>query len=364
MFNIYIDHINESNSTHLEFSPSNKNKTQKLNRETMPFGQQYSQITPGVGYYFNEKKIPKRIQNEITKANKRKEMEEGIDSKAGFYSSSKRPCLDESQKNSLGPGQYQVDTNMVKKVSDTKDVRFPKKNKSTIFISTSPRFKDIKGASGRLTSQAQSNKKKFNEKNSENQTQAEKNFDKLKQIKQNNFDQKLQRERSKQSFMFQSKANRFSSPKPIRVENISAADYHEMSKNAALYGAHQSNMFMSDADKSTNSLLMTSYAAAIDRKVPFNSNAPRFRNTVQSAQDTASPGDFEMNTFREVDDMDMRSPVKIPSAVFKGESRLKHSMIDSIIKDKSYIKGPGAYNTNKSSLVKKTFNYDLARGIH
>lgn len=49
------------------------------------------------------------------------------------------------------------------------------------------------------------------------------------------------------------------------------------------------------------------------------------------------------------------------SAAFKSESRLKHSAIDSFIKEKAHVNGPGSYNTNKSTLKKKTFNYDLAQ---
>jgi hypothetical protein len=49
------------------------------------------------------------------------------------------------------------------------------------------------------------------------------------------------------------------------------------------------------------------------------------------------------------------------TAVFRSEARLKHSMVEAMIKEKSFIAGPGAYNTNKSSVRKKTFNYDLIK---
>ena len=83
------------------------------------------------------------------------------------------------------------------------------------------------------------------------------------------------------------------------------------------------------------------------------------------------PGEYERGRLKSEYDLKIAlceaEGIKYPdtkasmSAAFKSESRLKHSAIDSFIKEKSHISGPGTYNVNKSTLKKKTFNYDLAQ---
>lgn len=73
------------------FGSTYRNRTHFLNAEKTPFGEPSYISNPGVGYYHNTKKIPKRIQNEILKEQREREIAEGIQPKSGFLGSSERP---------------------------------------------------------------------------------------------------------------------------------------------------------------------------------------------------------------------------------------------------------------------------------
>lgn len=203
---------------------------------------------------------------------------------------------------------------------------------------------------------------------------ASRRFSRIKKLKQENFQNNLQKEKSKQSSMFQSRTRRFITPKPQRLEDLTESQFTELGKFAGLMGRPNVDLAPKEMlrDKHSNTLLMTSYAATFGKAIPFSSGAPRFGNAfVQKYNsDVPGPGHYAEGKMRTEADLDkalkqargisMLSPKNHPSAAFKSESRLKHSMVDQTIKDKSYIAGPGAYNTNRSTIRKKTFNYDLA----
>jgi hypothetical protein len=130
---------------------------------------------------------------------------------------------------------------------------------------------------------------------SQKRSVASRKMERLRKIKQENFEEHLKNEKSKQSFMFQSKASRFITPKPIRVEDLNKKDFKELSKKAELVGVHQRNLLKSEKEKSENLLLMTSYATAIGKVVSFNSKAPRFANIndlIKKQSSTPGPGEY------------------------------------------------------------------------
>ena len=73
------------------FGSTYRHRTHFLNVENTPFGEPSYMKTPGVGHYYKEKKIPKRIQKEILTAQKEREMEEGYANRPGFLGGSERP---------------------------------------------------------------------------------------------------------------------------------------------------------------------------------------------------------------------------------------------------------------------------------
>lgn len=88
---------------------------------------------------------------------------------------------------------------------------------------------------------------------------------------------------------------------------------------------------------------------------------------------TPGPGSYEKGKIKneydlykalwEADGIKLEKAASKLSPSFKSEERLKHSMIDSAIKEKSHIHGPGRYNTNMSTVKKRTFNYELAQQV-
>jgi len=82
---------NEMLTSPQAFGSTYKHRTHFLNVEETPFGDPTFMSSPGVGYYYKNKKIPKRIQNEILKAQKERELEEEATHKPAFMGSSQRP---------------------------------------------------------------------------------------------------------------------------------------------------------------------------------------------------------------------------------------------------------------------------------
>lgn len=162
----------------------------------------------------------------------------------------------------------------------------------------------MQGAPGLLTTHEKSSK--IEGVKSQKRSVASRKLERLKKMKQDNFEEHLRKEKSKQSFMFQSKAARFITPKPIRVEDLNKKDFKELSRKAELVGVHQRNMLKSEKEKSENTLLMTSYAATIGKVVPFNSKAPRFANNMDSLKKysaTPGPGEYGPGKLRTENDL-------------------------------------------------------------
>ena len=119
---------------------------------------------------------------------------------------------------------------------------------------------------------------------------------------------------------------------------------------------------------------IASKSSVLDKIISFNSNSSRFRDPIhykKYTDTTPGPGEYDKGRLRSHDDIQLAisqlsgiNIAKIDSnSVFKNEPRLKHAAIDSYVKEKSQIVGPGAYNINKSSVKKKTYNYELAQNI-
>lgn len=361
---------NEMKVSPQAFGSTYKNRTHFLNVEKTPFGKPTFLETPGVGYYHNTKKIPKRIQNEIMKAQKEREVEEGIQPKPGFMSSGPRPCLAELPMQEVGPGKYSVIHEQVNhEESSSKMPKLKGKDSMSVFISTSPRFKDMAEPPGLQTAKAEGAHKKLI-KTELVKSEASK-LSQIKQLRKENFEKQLQREKSKQSSVFQSKAPRFVTPRPLRLDDLSKVELQEIANHAALFGPHQKNLVLQEMPNKDLSNSVAPYTT-IKKNIGFNSLVPRFKSSVHTGKQspTPGPGSYGEGTLRteddliaalyEADGMNVKSPNSQLSAMFRSEPRLKNSCVESAIKEKSYLTGPGAYNTNKSTVQKKTFNYELA----
>ena len=134
------------------FGSTYKNRTHFLNVENTPFGDPSFMENPGVGHYYKERKIPKRIQNEILKSQKEKEFEDGEVNKPAFLGSSHRPCLSDQNIEEIGPGKYEIIRGMSKSEASSYQIsKYGGKIPASIFISTSPRFKEMNETFGQNT---------------------------------------------------------------------------------------------------------------------------------------------------------------------------------------------------------------------
>lgn len=109
----------------------------------------------------------------------------------------------------------------------------------------------------------------------------------------------------------------------------------------------------SDSGSNFNSknTLMNQYIKALN--VPFNSVSPRFNYTKQSIEGRQLPGPGAYQLPQKVQANQMKSPA------FRAASRDKDSLFGKLIR-KSEALGPGAYENNTSTLIKKTYNANLA----
>lgn len=287
---------NVSNQSDMKVSPqafgsTYKRRTHFLNCERTPFGEPTYMTTPGVGYYNNTKKIPKRIQEEILKAQREREVQEGLQPKSGYFGSAERPCLSKLPADEIGPGKYNLVNNTTKSEPASGSIpKFKNKDAKSVFISTSPRFKDMMTPPGFNTTKSNQVEKPFESVKSQKQSPASRKFTRIKKLKQENFESNLKKEKSKQSFMFQSGSKRFITPRPARLENLDPQDIKEVSNHAALFGQHQKNLILGEPEKRQNVLLLTSYAATIGKTVPFNNHAPRFVDHSAEKYNSSTPG--------------------------------------------------------------------------
>lgn len=83
--------LNHMSTSPQAFGSTVKNRTHFLNVEKTPFGSPTYISNPGVGHYHKSKSIPKRIQDEIIKAQKLRALEDGVSNKTAFMGSSERP---------------------------------------------------------------------------------------------------------------------------------------------------------------------------------------------------------------------------------------------------------------------------------
>lgn len=115
---------------------------------------------------------------------------------------------------------------------------------------------------------------------------------------------------------------------------------------------HSTSNSGSDFNKSKTSL-MGQYIKAV--QAPFNSISPRFNYTKASIEGRQIPGPGSY----------VQERAKIPSHLetspaFRAASRDKDSLFGKLIRKSDKDHGPGAYNNNTSTLIKKTFNANLA----
>ena len=268
---------NEMKVSPQAFGSTYKYRTHFLNVEKTPFGKPSYLDNPGVGHYYNTKKIPKRIESEILKAQQEREQEEGFINKPGFLGSSQRPCLAEVQESEVGPGKYEIEIKEGEKDVASPSFRKQKgKDSLSVFISTSPRFKDMTGPPGLNTTKAEQKQEDFEALKSSQRKTATRILSQARQIKQDNFDQVLKKEKSKQSFMFQSKSRRFVTPRPLRVEDLSEEEFKQLANNAALFGPHVKNLLVPNKEIKDNAAIYTAYATIGKQSIPFNSNSLRF----------------------------------------------------------------------------------------
>ena len=186
------------------------------------------------------------------------------------------------------------------------------------------------------------------------------------------FDNILKNEKSKQSFMFQSKSKRFITPNPSRSEILHETKLSKLQENQALSNSQANNLLMQNKEIKENIERINAYTI-INKVIPFNSKSSRFRDPIHYKkynETTPGPGEYDKGRLRTEKDIILalwdinaeKARREYKNTSF--ESRLKHSAIDEYIKEKSYIAGPGAYNINKSSIKKKTFNYELSQYIN
>ncbi|CAI2358878.1 unnamed protein product [Moneuplotes crassus] len=349
------------------FGSTYKNRTHFLNVEKTPFGNPSFMNTPGVGHYYKAKKIPKRIQNEIIKAQRERAVEDGVMNKTAFLGSSQRPCLSDRKTDSVGPGKYGIAKHTSKSEVRNYPFKNPRKQQKSVFISTSPRFRDVAKPPENALSNPASIREGIKQVHNKNNTSDDSQTSRWKRIKKQNFENNLKREKSKQSFMFQSGTNRFFTPKPQTIENLSKKEMKKVSQYAALFGPHQKNLYQPGQDLDQKEDQPKGYTQAINKIVGFSSEAPRFKSPSEKNNLMPGPGSYQSGKFRTEEDVfkalqeaDGKAPKKprnSPTAAFKSESRLKHSMIN-LIKESP---GPADYNSSISTIRKKTFNYDLAK---
>lgn len=243
----------------------------------------------------------------------------------------------------VGPGKYEMHQDMIKESVRSPLFRLGKGNKS-VFISTSPRFKEPKKGHNNspirvqneigFTKQISSKKKKTSSVSHQSQ--------RWKKLKKQNFENNLKKERSKQSFMFQSDTERFHSPRPVRLENLSKQEIDEVAKHAALFGPHQKNLYSPMNESSTKADQSQDFVRTITKVVGFNSEAPRFKSLSKTSF-MPGPGDYNPGKIRSEHDLEIalqessgkfsknsKDPQTTQSAAFKSESRLKHSMINIV----------------------------------
>jgi hypothetical protein len=357
------------------FGSTFKHRTHFLNADKTPYGKPTYLDNPGVGHYYKNKTIPKRIKNEILKVQKEQEMtavRDGyVEKKPAFLGSSGRPCMTESAHHDVGPGKYNHDKEITNDKSKFAIPKSKDNDTTSIFISSSPRFKDIMGMPGLKTTKAKYVDDRFNGlQPSYKLSPASRKTSRLKKLKKENFQSNLINERSKQSFNFKSKSKRFSTPKPLRIEDMKEREFKALGNHASLLGSHYKHLYMNEKDKSQLALLTTSYATTIGVEVPFNSQSPRFSNATKNTSKTPGPGSYGDGVLSNEHDLKRalceaegiiaKRPIGEMTAAFKSASRLKYSMIDTAIKEKAFLNGPGSYNTNRSTIKKKTFNYSLA----
>ena len=272
---------NEMKVSPQAFGSTYKYRTHFLNVEKTPFGKPTYLENPGVGHYYNTKKIPKRIENEILRAQQEREQEEGIITKPGFMGSSQRPCLTEFEHQDVGPGKYETEIkDSDKEVASPSFRKHKGKDSISVFISTSPRFKDMPGPPGLNTTKAASKGEDFDALKTTQRKTATRILSQARQIKQDNFDKVLKKEKSKQSFMFQSKARRFVTPRALRIEDLSEEEYKQLANNAALFGPHVKNLLVPHKNLKDAPPAYTSYATIGKQSVPFNSNSMRFNGKI------------------------------------------------------------------------------------
>ena len=97
--------------------------------------------------------------------------------------------------------------------------------------------------------------------------------------------------------------------------------------------------------------LMQQYIRAMH--APFNSVSPRFNYAKQYADNIENPGPGSYAVLNRHKLNHSTSPA------FKAASREKASFIGQVIKNADPNVGPGQYDNNRSTIVKKTFNANL-----
>jgi hypothetical protein len=87
--------------------------------------------------------------------------------------------------------------------------------------------------------------------------------------------------------MFQSQVERFITPKPYRLENLSDDQYKKISSNAGLFGKHNQALV---SQSSNFTPTQTLYSQAMKKHIPFNTFQQR---PFQNRFNTFSPGPGE-----------------------------------------------------------------------
>ena len=307
------------------------------------------------------------------KAQLEKDLEDGIVQKPGFGCSSIRPCLSIENQDEVGPGKYKVNLSYD---GDNEDDPSKSKNKpkdiKSVFISTAPRFNDIMGMTGFNSTKSNANYSKIDGIKTSKRRTISRKISQIRALKQNELENILKKEKSKESSVFRSKAERFITPRPLRLEDLSKEDYKKYAYYASLMDQHKKNLMMTSEGVSFNGKNESpSFMATISKSIPFDCHAPRFSsgNTNIKAL-SPGPGSYEKGRIKneqdlytalcEADGIKLDKSLSKLSPAFKSEERSKNSVIDKFIKEKSHVHGPGAYNTNTSTFKKKTFNYELA----
>lgn len=331
---------NDINTSPQAFGTTYKNRTHFLNVEKTPFGDPSFLSNPGVGHYYKEKKIPKRIKNEIIQAQKEIDTDDGLTNKLAFMGSSNRPCLAGQNFDEVGPGKYDVSKNISK--SETGMYAVPKFNKEpqSIFISTSSRFKNIIKPNGNSRISPIIVRDEIRGIRNKIISPSSKKISRLKKIKQDNFKNNLKNEKTKPSFVFQSDTKRFVTPKPAVIEDIPMKEYKEIVNHAALFGTHQKNLYNKFENNIQEANDPNVYVATIGKQVGFSTKSPRFRSNNQIISTSPGPGEYDKGKLRTQADLKRalqeaegtitKNPNSKMTAAFKSEERLKHAMINLV----------------------------------